>query len=179
MDVYRLRHAKPSFQGGRGRDLSRLRGPIETGVAGGNAGVEPRVLQRQFFAAHVNSVLGGVAADTFRAAAIEQIAIWAERAGADIVRHKDNADPAAVAFDAVARAKARGHDVIIIDTAEATKTYVENKRATLPDDVELTVWADVTYYLEGRLGMMVRNLAMGALLVFIILALFLEIKLAF
>ena len=67
----------------------------------------------------------------------------------------------------------------IIDTAEATKAYVESKQAMLPEDVTLTVWSDVTYYLEGRLGMMVRNLAMGALLVFIILALFLEIKLAF
>lgn len=67
----------------------------------------------------------------------------------------------------------------IIDTAEATKAYVEKKQALLPEDVTLTVWADSTYYLQGRLGMMVRNLAMGALLVFIILALFLEIKLAF
>jgi multidrug efflux pump subunit AcrB len=67
----------------------------------------------------------------------------------------------------------------IVDTAEATKAYVEEKNAQLPPGVELTIWADSTYYLNGRLGMMVRNLAMGALLVFIILALFLEIKLAF
>ena len=67
----------------------------------------------------------------------------------------------------------------IIDTADAAKAYVEEKNAQLPAGVELTVWADTTYYLKGRLGMMVRNLAMGALLVFIILALFLEIKLAF
>ncbi len=67
----------------------------------------------------------------------------------------------------------------IIDTAEVAKAYVEEKNAQLPSGVKLTVWADTTYYLKGRLGMMVRNLAMGALLVFIILALFLEIKLAF
>jgi fused signal recognition particle receptor len=51
------------------------------------------------------------AADTFRAAAIEQLMIWAERANADIVKHKEMADPAAVAFDAVAAASARGADM--------------------------------------------------------------------
>jgi len=57
------------------------------------------------------------AADTFRAAAIEQLAIWAERADADFVKHRANADPAAVAFDAVAAATARGCDLVLIDTA--------------------------------------------------------------
>ena len=57
------------------------------------------------------------AADTFRAAAIEQLTIWAERAGAEIVKHKANADPAAVAFDGVAAAMARGMDRVYIDTA--------------------------------------------------------------
>ncbi len=57
------------------------------------------------------------AADTFRAAAADQLEIWAKRAGAEIVRHGEGADPAAVVFDAVAAAKARGCDVIIIDTA--------------------------------------------------------------
>ncbi len=64
------------------------------------------------------------AADTFRAAAIEQLAIWAERAGADIVRHKDQADPAAVAYDAVEAALARGADVVLIDTAGRLHTKV-------------------------------------------------------
>ena len=67
----------------------------------------------------------------------------------------------------------------IIETADAAKAYVLEKQARLPDGVKLQIWNDSTYYLEGRLGMMVKNLAMGALLVFIILALFLEIKLAF
>jgi multidrug efflux pump subunit AcrB len=67
----------------------------------------------------------------------------------------------------------------IIDTAEAAKAYVAERGNNLPQGVTLDVWNDATYYLEGRLGMMVKNLAMGALLVFIILALFLEIKLAF
>lgn len=57
------------------------------------------------------------AADTFRAAAIEQIAIWAERSGVDIVKHQDGSDPAAVVFDAIKAGKARGKDVIICDTA--------------------------------------------------------------
>jgi fused signal recognition particle receptor len=57
------------------------------------------------------------AGDTFRAAAIEQLEIWAHRAGAQIVKHRSGADPAAVAFDAVASAKAKNVDVVIIDTA--------------------------------------------------------------
>lgn len=57
------------------------------------------------------------AADTFRAAAIDQIAVWAERSGTDIVKHKDGADPAAVVYDTIAAAKARNADVIICDTA--------------------------------------------------------------
>ena len=57
------------------------------------------------------------AADTFRAAAADQLEIWAKRAGADIVRHGEGADPAAVVFDSIAAAKARGCDIIIIDTA--------------------------------------------------------------
>lgn len=57
------------------------------------------------------------AADTFRAAAADQLEIWAKRAGADIVRHGEGADPAAVVYDSIAAAKARGCDLIIIDTA--------------------------------------------------------------
>lgn len=68
------------------------------------------------YAAAGNKVLIA-AADTFRAAAVEQLAIWAERAGADIVKHRDNADPAAVAYDAIEAALARDIDVVIVDTA--------------------------------------------------------------
>ncbi len=57
------------------------------------------------------------AADTFRAAAADQLSIWAGRCGADIVRHAEGADPSAVIFDAVSAAKARGCDVVICDTA--------------------------------------------------------------
>ena len=65
---------------------------------------------------HGRSVLVG-AADTFRAAAEEQLEIWARRAGADFVGSPRGADPAAVAFDAVEAARARGHDVVVVDTA--------------------------------------------------------------
>ena len=57
------------------------------------------------------------AADTFRAAAIDQLEIWAERADVDIVKHKEGADPAAVVFDTIAAGKARNADIIICDTA--------------------------------------------------------------
>ena len=72
-------------------------------------------LAARFRAEGKKVVLG--AADTFRAAAIEQLEIWAERAGADIVKHTQGADPAAVVFDSIAAAKARGADVVICDTA--------------------------------------------------------------
>ncbi|MBK3333072.1 signal recognition particle-docking protein FtsY [Persephonella atlantica] len=57
------------------------------------------------------------AADTFRAAAIDQLEVWAERSGARIVKHTQGADPAAVVYDAVNSAKSRGDDVVLVDTA--------------------------------------------------------------
>ena len=57
------------------------------------------------------------AADTFRAAAIDQLAVWCERSGAELVRQNEGSDPAAVVFDAIAYAKRREADVLIIDTA--------------------------------------------------------------
>lgn len=57
------------------------------------------------------------AGDTFRAAAAEQLGVWAERSGSDIVRHEEGSDPAAVVYDGICAAKARGADRIIIDTA--------------------------------------------------------------
>ena len=62
------------------------------------------------------------AADTFRAAAIDQLAVWAERSGAQLVRQGPGADPGAVAFDAVASGKARGADVVLVDTAGRLQT---------------------------------------------------------
>jgi fused signal recognition particle receptor len=64
------------------------------------------------------------AADTFRAAASEQLEVWARRAGAEIVQHSPGADPAAVAFDALNSANAKGADVLIVDTAGRLHTRV-------------------------------------------------------
>jgi len=64
------------------------------------------------------------AADTFRAAAVEQLEVWAKRAGVDIIRAKMGSDPAAVVFDAISSGKSRGRDPIIIDTAGRLHTRV-------------------------------------------------------
>jgi fused signal recognition particle receptor len=58
-----------------------------------------------------------VAGDTFRAAAIDQLQMWADRIQVDVIRHRSGADPAAVAYDGMTAAKARGSDVVLIDTA--------------------------------------------------------------
>lgn len=63
------------------------------------------------------------AADTFRAGAVEQLERWAERAGADFIRGQPGGDPAAVAFDAIAAARARGTDTVLIDTAGRLHTH--------------------------------------------------------
>jgi fused signal recognition particle receptor len=64
------------------------------------------------------------AADTFRAAAVEQLEIWAKRAGVDIIRARDGSDPAAVVFDAISSGKAKGRDPILVDTAGRLHTRV-------------------------------------------------------
>jgi len=92
------------------------------------------------------------AGDTFRAAAIEQLEIWADRAGAQIVKHRSGADPAAVAFDAVASAKSKNIDVVIIDTAgrlhtktnlmeelKKIKRVISKELASAPHEVLLVV----------------------------------------
>jgi fused signal recognition particle receptor len=92
------------------------------------------------------------AGDTFRAAAIEQLEIWADRAGAQIVKHRSGADPAAVAFDAVASAKSKNIDVVIIDTAgrlhtktnlmeelKKIKRVISKEKPSAPHEVLLVV----------------------------------------
>src|SRR5215469_1017209 len=64
------------------------------------------------------------AADTFRAAAIEQLEVWAQRTGADIIRQQTGADPSAVLFDALQAAKARKVDYLVVDTAGRLHTKV-------------------------------------------------------
>ncbi|MCW5933775.1 MAG: signal recognition particle-docking protein FtsY [Fimbriimonadia bacterium] len=92
------------------------------------------------------------AGDTFRAAAIEQLQIWADRVGIDIVKHREGADPSAVIFDAVQAAKARGFDYVLADTAgrqhtrghlmeELKKIYRVTEKALerAPDEVLLVL----------------------------------------
>ena len=92
------------------------------------------------------------AADTFRAAAADQLAIWAERSGAELIRQHENADPAAVVYDAIHAAKARGVDLVLVDTAGRlhTRTNLMEELAKIrrvcerelgrpPDEVLLTL----------------------------------------
>jgi len=92
------------------------------------------------------------AADTFRAAAADQLAIWAERSGAELIRQHENADPAAVVFDAIHAAKARGADLVLVDTAGRLHTRTnlmeelakirrvcERELGRAPDEVLLTL----------------------------------------
>lgn len=72
-------------------------------------------LANQFKAAGKSPLI--CAADTFRAAAVDQLQVWADRAGVDIVRAREGSDPAAVVFDALAASKARGRDIVLVDTA--------------------------------------------------------------
>ena len=95
------------------------------------------------------------AGDTFRAAAIDQQEIWEKRAGVDIIRHTEGADPSAVIYDAIAAAKARNFDVIVCDTAgrlHTKKTLMEELKKIfriiqreLPDtDIETLLVLDAT-----------------------------------
>lgn len=95
------------------------------------------------------------AGDTFRAAASEQLGIWAERSGSDIVRHEEGSDPAAVVYDGICASKARGVDTIIIDTAgrlhnkanlmnELNKITRVVKRELPDSDVETLMVLDAT-----------------------------------
>jgi fused signal recognition particle receptor len=88
---------------------------LAVGVNGVGKTTTVAKLAQRFFREGKTPLL--VAADTFRAAAIDQLQIWADRIGADIIRHRPGADPAAVAFDGMTAAKARGADVLLIDTA--------------------------------------------------------------
>lgn len=110
-------------------------------------------LASQLKASGKKVILG--AADTFRAAAIEQLEVWAGRAGVDIVKSAEGADPASVVFDTIAAAKSRGSDVIICDTADRlhNKKNLMNELAKmyriigreLPDaDVETLLVLDAT-----------------------------------
>lgn len=100
-------------------------GPHVTLIAGVNGSGKTTTAGK--LAAHLTkqgkTVMLG-AADTFRAAAVEQLTIWSERTGVPIIKHKDGADPAAVAFDAADAAAARGINCLLIDTAGRLHTKV-------------------------------------------------------
>ena len=83
------------------------------------------------------------AADTFRAAAIDQLQIWGERIGCDVIKHQPNADPAAVAYDAIIAAKARKVDYLIIDTAGRLDTFIDRHRLPEPPQQRRAMRIDV------------------------------------
>jgi fused signal recognition particle receptor len=96
------------------------------------------------------------AADTFRAAAVDQLQVWADRAGVDMVRAREGSDPAAVVFDALAASKSRGRDTVLVDTAgrlhtrtnlmhelEKIRRVAEREVAGAPHDVLLVLDATV------------------------------------
>jgi len=85
------------------------------GVNGAGKTTSIGKLAASFKAQGKNVILG--AADTFRAAAIEQLEVWAQRSGVPMIKHNEGADPAAVVFDTISAAKARGADIVICDTA--------------------------------------------------------------
>ncbi|HIJ61040.1 MAG TPA: signal recognition particle-docking protein FtsY, partial [Nitrospirae bacterium] len=93
---------------------------LTVGVNGAGKTTTIGKLASRFVSEGFSVMLG--AGDTFRAAAIEQLDLWASRSGANIIKHESGSDPAAVAFDTVESAKSRGVDVVIIDTAGRLQT---------------------------------------------------------
>jgi fused signal recognition particle receptor len=116
----RLRHHVVELFGAEPAALASApaQGPLVILVVGVNGGGKTTTIGKLAarYAAAGSKVLLG-AGDTFRAGAIDQLRIWAERARAEIVAHEEGADPAAVLFDALQAAQARGCDVVICDTA--------------------------------------------------------------
>ena len=112
-------------------------------------------LAYQFKKAGKNVYLG--AADTFRAAAVEQLVIWSERVGVPIVKQKMGSDPASVAFDTLSSAKANGADVVIIDTAGRlhNKINLMNELTKIKNVMKKVVdWApnEILLVLDGSTG---------------------------
>ena len=100
------------------------------------AAKQPPSQTGRYKAAGLQVLLG--AADTFRAAAIEQLEVWSERAQVGLIKHQEGSDPAAVAFDSIRAARARNADVVIIDTAGRlqTKTHLMQELAKINRVVE-------------------------------------------
>lgn len=109
----------------RGEDVTReaVEGPTVLLVIGVNGAGKTTTIGKlsAYYKQQGKSVMLA-AADTFRAAAIDQLEVWGQRTGAQVIRHEEGSDPAAVAFDAVRAAKARHIDMLIIDTAGRLQT---------------------------------------------------------
>ena len=99
-------------------DIPDYDSPLVILLAGVNGGGKTTAIGKlaNYFKSIGKSVVVA-AADTFRAAASEQLEVWADRANVRIIKHKEGSDPASVVFDAISSAKARGDDVILVDTA--------------------------------------------------------------
>ena len=97
------------------------------------------------------------AADTFRAAAADQLAVWAERAGAPLIRHQEGADPSAVLFDAMQAAQARGVDVLICDTAGR----LQNKKGLMAELEKMDRVLSRAYAPEQRETLLVLDATTG------------------
>ncbi|MBN2270207.1 MAG: signal recognition particle-docking protein FtsY [Sedimentisphaerales bacterium] len=108
-----------SYWPGHDRQLRTAEtGPTVILVAGVNGtGKTTSIAKLAYILSQNNNKVIVAACDTFRAAAVEQLSIWAERIGVEIVKHKSGSDPAAVAYDACQAAVARGTDILILDTA--------------------------------------------------------------
>ena len=126
---YLRRDMKALLGSGRG-ELARAAEPptvvMVTGVNG--VGKTTSIAKLAWFLAQQDQKVLLAACDTFRAAAVEQLGVWAERAGVELVRQKSGSDPAAVAFDACEAALARGADVVIVDTAGRLHTQTNLMR---------------------------------------------------
>ncbi len=113
-------------------------GPTVILVAGINgSGKTTSIAKLAYVLSQNNKKVIVAACDTFRAAAVEQLTIWAERIGVDIVKHKSGSDPAAVAYDACEAAIARGADFLILDTAGRlhTQKHLMNELTKIRDVV--------------------------------------------
>lgn len=97
------------------------------------------------------------AADTFRAAAIDQVALWGEKAGVDVIKHQEGSDPAAVVFDALTAAKARGADVLLIDTAGR----LHNKKNLMAELEKINRIIDREYPEASKLSLLVLDATTG------------------
>lgn len=110
------------LEGGAGVRMAAV-GPTVILIVGVNgAGKTTTIGKLSAFYNYYGKKVMLAAADTFRAAAIDQLEIWGKRTGAEVIKHEEGSDPAAVVFDAVKAAKARGIDILIVDTAGRLQT---------------------------------------------------------